>query len=125
MTSEVSLKPSRRNGGTKTSEVWDVYPLPDQYRKCELLTQEISKKKITPLLVTLVSHGKSEIERSERGVEKLLFVLEGTVTAKLEDKEYVLNPYDTIYFDASIPHQLVNTGGRQVKIFCAVSPSKI
>ena len=107
-----------------SSEQRKVFTKTDQM-KCELLTQEISKKKITPLLVTLASHGKGEIERSERGVEKLLFVLEGTVTAKLENKEYVLNPYDTIYFDASIPHQLVNTGGRQAKIFCAVSPSKI
>lgn len=93
--------------------------------KCELLTQEISKKKITPLLITLSSHGRSETERLERGVEKLLFGLEGTVKVKLEEKEYVLGPYNTLYFDASIPHQLVNTGARQAKIFCAVSPPKI
>ncbi len=93
--------------------------------KCELLTQEISKKKITPLLITLSSHGKSETERLERGVEKLLFTLEGTVVVHLEQKEYTLNPYDTLYFDASIPHHLANPSNKQAKIFCAVSPSKI
>ena len=93
--------------------------------KCELLTQEVTKKKITPLLITLASHGKSGVEQLERGVEKLLFMLEGTVVVKLEDKEHTLNPYDTLYFDASIPHQLSNPGGRQAKIFCAVSPAKI
>ena len=93
--------------------------------KCELLTQEISKKKITPLLITLNAHGKSNSEQLERGVEKLLFILEGTVTAQLEGKEYVLNPYDSLYFDASISHQLTNIGTKQAKIFCAVSPSKI
>lgn len=93
--------------------------------KCELLTQEISKKKITPLLITLANHGKSEVEKLERGVEKLLFVLEGALAVRLDQKEYTLNPYETLYFDASIPHQLINTGTKQAKIFCAVSPPKI
>ena len=93
--------------------------------KCELLTQEISKKKITPLLITLNGHGKSGVEELDRGVEKLVFMLEGTVRLKLEEQEYVLNPYDTLYFDGSIPHQILNPAGKQAKLFCAVSPSKI
>ena len=93
--------------------------------KCELLTQEISKKKITPLLITLSAHGKTEREQSERGVEKFFLVLDGTLTVKLDQKEHTLNPYDTLYFDASIPHELANPGGKQTKVFCAVSPSKI
>lgn len=93
--------------------------------KCELLTHEISKKKITPMLITLNGHGKSGVEQLERGVEKLLFILEGTITALLDQKEYVLNPNDTLYFDASIPHRLSNPAGKQAKIFCAVSGSKI
>ncbi|MBI4372257.1 MAG: helix-turn-helix transcriptional regulator [Candidatus Omnitrophica bacterium] len=101
-----------------------IFAKTDQMR-CELLTQEISKKKITPLLITLNAHGKSETERLDRGVEKLLFVLEGTVTVHMEGKEYILNSQDTLYFDGSIPHQLANTGNKQAKIFCAVSPSKI
>ncbi|MBI4367816.1 MAG: helix-turn-helix transcriptional regulator [Candidatus Omnitrophica bacterium] len=101
-----------------------VFAKTDQM-KCELLTQEISKKKITPLLITLNGHGKSGVEELDRGVEKLIFVLEGTVQLKLEEREYVLNPYDTLYFDASIPHQILNPAGKQAKLFCAVSPSKI
>ncbi|MBI4394655.1 MAG: helix-turn-helix transcriptional regulator [Candidatus Omnitrophica bacterium] len=101
-----------------------IFAKTDQMR-CELLTQEISKKKITPLLITLNAHGKSETERLDRGVEKLLFVLEGTMTVHMEGKEYTLNPQDTLYFDGSIPHQLANSGNKQAKIFCAVSPSKI
>ena len=42
--------------------------------KCELLTQEISKKKITPLMYTLGSHAKTDKERLDRGVEKFLLV---------------------------------------------------
>ena len=93
--------------------------------KCELLTQEASKKKMTPLLITLAAHGRSVVEQLDRGVEKFLFILEGTVTARLEETDYTLNVYDTLYFDAAIPHQLINSAGRQAKIFCAVSSSKI
>ena len=113
-----------RVGHQTGSEQRKVFAKTDQM-KCELLTQEISKKKITPLLLTLNAHGKTEPEQLERGVEKIFFVVEGTVNVRLEQKEYILNPYDTLYFDASIPHQLHNLGNKQTKIFCAVSPSKI
>ena len=93
--------------------------------KCELLTQEVSKKKITPLLITLAPQGKSQMERSERGVEKCLFVLEGSVKAMLDREEYLLNSKDTLYFDGSIPHQLINPSHKETKIFCAVSSAKI
>lgn len=93
--------------------------------KCELLTQHISKKKITPLLITLNHHGKSERLQLERGTEKFLLALEGSVKVTLDEDEYTLNPLDTLYFDASIPHQLSHTGTKAAKIFCAISPSKI
>ncbi|OGW88398.1 MAG: hypothetical protein A3A73_03175 [Omnitrophica bacterium RIFCSPLOWO2_01_FULL_50_24] len=92
----------------------------DQYR-CELLTQEIQKKKMTPCLITLNHNGKSHKEQMDRGVEKFLFVLEGTVHVRFTDAEYTLKPYETLYFDASIPHQLLNTSGKQAKVFCSVS----
>lgn len=93
--------------------------------KCELLTQEISKKKITPLLITLQPQGKSEVEKLEHGVEKFIFVLEGSIKIKIESNEYLLNPEETIYFDGSLAHQFANAGNKIAKILCAVSPSKI
>jgi transcriptional regulator with XRE-family HTH domain len=93
--------------------------------RCELLTQEISKKKITPLLITLNQRGKSAQEQLDRGVEKFLMVLDGNVTVKVDRDEFALATNDTIYFDATLPHQVLNSGSRQAKIFCAVSPSKI
>ncbi len=96
-----------------------------EHVKIELLTQEISKKKITPLLIALAPQGKTEFERLERGVEKFYFVIEGSVIVNLEQKEYNLNPNDTLYFDASMPHQIVNNTTKTAKVFCAVSPPKI
>ncbi|MBU9888486.1 MAG: XRE family transcriptional regulator [Candidatus Omnitrophica bacterium] len=91
----------------------------------ELLTQESSKKKITPLLLSLQGNGTTARESHERGVEKFVWVLEGTVKIKLENQEFVLKPQETLYFDASLPHQFANEGQKTAKVFIAVSPSKI
>ena len=91
----------------------------------EVLTQESSKKKITPLLLTLQGGGKTEKEHNERGVEKFVWVLDGHVKVKLETQEYDLKTQETLYFDASFPHQIVNDGQKTAKVFIAVSPSKI
>ncbi len=91
----------------------------------EVLTQESSKKKITPLLLTLQGGGKTEKEHNERGVEKFVWVIDGHVKIKLENQEYDLKTQETLYFDASFPHQIVNEGQKTAKVFIAVSPSKI
>jgi len=91
----------------------------------EVLTQESSKKKITPLLLTLQGGGKTEKEHNERGVEKFVWVLEGHIKIKLENQEYDLKTQETLYFDASFPHQIVNENQKTAKVFIAVSPSKI
>ncbi|MBI4115719.1 MAG: helix-turn-helix transcriptional regulator [Candidatus Omnitrophica bacterium] len=98
-----------------------------QSRGCqiELLTQEVTKKKITPLLLKLSGNAKTTLERGERGVEKFLWVLEGEVELGLEKESYSLKQGDSIYFDASIPHRLSNPKSKAAEVFIAVSPSKI
>jgi len=91
----------------------------------ELLTQESSKKKITPLLVTLQPSGETQKESNERGVEKFLFVVEGSVTVKLDSEEYLLKNEESLYFDASLSHQLINRSNSRARVFMAVSPSKL
>lgn len=93
--------------------------------KLELLTQESSQKKITPLLLTLNPKGETQLESNERGVEKFIFLLEGELVVHLEGKEYLLRKDETLYFDASLAHQIVNRGNSQAKAFLVVSPSKI
>lgn len=90
--------------------------------RCEVLTQEAVKKKITPLLITLESRGETEVERFEGGVEKFYFVLDGEVTARIDKKEFPLKEGETLYFDGSLPHQLVNRLSKKAQVFCAVSP---
>lgn len=90
----------------------------------ELLTQESSKKKITPLLVTLQPEAETAHEKNERGVEKFIYVLEGEVKATIEKDEFVLKQGETLYFDASLPHQILNQK-KLSRLLIAVSPSKL
>ena len=91
----------------------------------ELLTTESSQKKITPLLVTLQAGSETPREQSERGVEKFLFVLEGEIKAKVDKQDYGLKSGETLYFDASLPHYLLNEKQKTARILLTVSPSKI
>lgn len=90
----------------------------------ELLTQESSKKKITPLLMTLQPDAETTLEKNERGVEKFIFVLEGEVKAKIDKDEFVLKNGETLYFDASLPHHISNQK-KPSRLLIAVSPSKL
>lgn len=91
----------------------------------ELLTSESSKKKITPYLITLEGDRSLEPERSERGVEKFFYMLEGTSEVTLDGQNYTLKQGETLYFDASLAHQVKNVQQTACKILAAVSPSKL
>jgi len=91
----------------------------------ELLTQEVTKKKITPLHVTLSGNSQTASERNDRGVEKFVWVLDGEVEIPLEKETFSLKEGETLYFDASLPHRFVNPKSKTAKLFVAVSPSKI
>ena len=91
----------------------------------ELLTSESSKKKITPLLITIQPESETPREHNERGVEKFLFVLDGEVKVKVDKDEYLLKCSETLYFDASLIHQIANEKQKPARILATVSPSKI
>lgn len=95
------------------------------HTRVELLTPESSKKKITPLLITLSGDSKTSTESNERGVEKFFYVLNGSVKVLVDQKEYPLEEGETLYFDASLPHSIVNSQRVTAKILAAVSPSKL
>lgn len=91
----------------------------------ELLTTESSKKKITPLLMTLQAESRTAFEHCERGVEKFFYVLDGEAKITVEKEDFHLKTGETLYLDASLPHQIANEKSRPLKILAAVSPSKI
>ncbi len=91
----------------------------------ELLTQESTRKKIVPLLLTLAANAKTQPEEQERGVEKFYYVLDGDVKVRLDSDDYLVKQGETLYFDASLSHELSNAGSKIARVLCAVSPPKI
>ena len=91
----------------------------------EILTVESSKKKITPLLITVQPENHTPLEQNERGVEKFFYVLEGEALIKVDRDEYTLKSGETLYFDASLPHQIFNEKSKPLRILASVSPSKL
>lgn len=91
----------------------------------ELLTTDNYKKKITPFLMTIQPQSNSPEEQNERGVEKFFYVIDGEIKIRLEEKECPLRAGESLYFDASLKHQVFNEKTAPAKILAAVSPSKI
>jgi len=91
----------------------------------ELLTQEAMKKKMTPLLITLAGKTRMKPEQCERGIEKFIFALEGTINVSIDKDAYVLKQHDSLYFDASLKHAISNPASKKARLFCVVSPPKI
>lgn len=91
----------------------------------ELLTTDPSQKKITPLLVTIQPEAESLKQQSERGVEKFIYVLDGEIKAVVDKQSFVLKAGETLYLDASLPHEFANEKARPARLLMAVSPAKL
>lgn len=87
----------------------------------ELLMPNVSSKKIVPVLMTLSGGTKTSMDSAERGVEKFIWVLNGKIKVVFENAEYDLESNDSLYFDASAPHQYVNVGTGESKIMSVSS----
>ena len=69
----------------------------------EDLAFRYANKVMQPLLVTL-EPTEAVAKLITHGGQEFNMVLEGTVIVTLGDKEFVMNPGDTIYFNPTIPH---------------------
>ena len=87
-----------------------------------MLTTDILKKKLMPVLITIEPGGRTHREETKVGTEKFLYVLEGTLEANVGETMHVLRRGSSVYLDASIPHSLKNTGGRTAKCLSVLTP---
>ena len=87
-----------------------------------LLTTDILKKKLMPVLITIEPGGSTHREEARVGTEKFLYVLEGTIEAKVGETIHTLKRGSSLYLDASVPHTLRNVGTRTSKCLSIVTP---
>ncbi len=87
-----------------------------------LLTTDVLKKQMMPVLISIEPGGSTHKEEAKVGTEKFLYVLEGVVEAHIGSAIHELRRGASLYFDASIPHSLKNTGKHPAKCLSVTNP---
>ena len=87
-----------------------------------MLTTEVLKKKLMPVLITIEPGGSTHKEEAKVGTEKFLYVLEGELEARIGEEAHTLKRGATLYFDASLPHSLRNAGSKTVRCLAVTTP---
>ena len=88
----------------------------------EILTKNVLNKKMMPTLVRIEENGKTNKEQSQGGAEKFIFVMDGHVEININSQVFTLHKFNTLYFDASLPHYFRNIGKGVVKLISVVTP---
>ena len=104
------------------SEQKDVYVHQAGKSSIAMLTTDVMRKKLMPVLVTIEPGGATQREETKVGTEKFLYVLDGTVEAKIGQETHALKHGSSLYFDASIPHSLKNSGKTIARCLSVVTP---
>ena len=91
----------------------------------EILATNLANKKMMPLLLTVRKNGETQKEKNAVGSEKFVYVLEGRIRASIGKEGYNLSRGDSIYFDASVPHELHNIGKAEARALSILSPPSI
>ena len=100
----------------------DVYVHQAGKHSIALLTTDVLKKKLMPVLITIEPGGSTHQEEAKVGTEKFLYVLEGELEARIGAATHTLKRTSSLYFDASIPHTLKNPGRRATTCLAVVTP---
>ena len=104
------------------SEQKDVYVHQAGKSSIAMLTTDVMRKKLMPVLVTIEPRGATQREEAKVGTEKFLYVLDGAVEARVGEETHALKRGSSLYLDASIPHTLKNVGKTVARCLSVVTP---
>ena len=91
----------------------------------ELLTNGILQKKMMPVLLRIKPKGATEVEEHPALSERFVYLLKGSVEVKIGNEERILNPGDSLYFDASGPHSFKNIAKIESELLSVVTPTSL
>lgn len=83
----------------------------------------VTNRDFAPLLVVL-KPGQTEGNLMTHRGQEFLYVIEGTLTVRIENELYELGPTDSLMLDSTRPHYWYNYSDRDVKILCVSSEVK-
>ena len=87
-----------------------------------MLTSDVLKKKLMPVLISIEPGGSTNKEEARVGTEKFLYILEGELEATVGPDTHTLKKGSSLYFEASLPHQLRNLGGKPARCLAVTTP---
>lgn len=87
------------------------------------LAPDYSGRHVEPFLVEVFEQDDEHLEFSYHEGEEFHYVISGTLKIIVDEKEYILNEGDTIYFDSSLPHALNAIGGN-TKVLASIYNEK-
>ena len=83
----------------------------------ESLAYKKAGKNMEPYLITVDSHSVGSFKHDG---EEFLYILEGTLEFIFGNERYILEPGDSVYFDAGIEHSGHTLGDKKVKMLCII-----
>ena len=110
----VSVQPAGRQG--------EVYVHEAGKSAITMLTTDVLRKKLMPVLITTEPGGATHKEEAKVGTEKFLYVLDGAIEAKIGLETHTLRRGSSLYLDASIPHSLRNPGAKPARCLAVTTP---
>jgi len=87
--------------------------------KYQALASGFKQPQAEPFEVTVESN-EGEMHLNSHEGEEFNYVLEGRLLLRINDKNLILNPGDSIYFDSSIPHGMKALDHRPVKFLAII-----
>jgi transcriptional regulator with XRE-family HTH domain len=87
------------------------------------LAGDFENQILDPVLVLLLpGESREKVLPFQHQGEEFTYVLEGILTFLIEDKEYEMNPGDSIHIPSTVPHNWVNLTSKLVRALYVVSP---
>ncbi|NLG88982.1 MAG: helix-turn-helix transcriptional regulator [Clostridiaceae bacterium] len=84
------------------------------------LAYNFINKKAEPFLVSVSPSGTSEVPKNSHPGQEFNYVLEGTLLIMIDNKEFVLNKGDSIYFDANLQHGMKALGNKAAEFLAII-----
>ena len=95
--------------------------LPHSQMSYELLSPDLNRQ-MEMFMGQLEPGAKTCEEPLGQEGEEVIHVLKGKMWILIGEKEYDLEAGDTIYYDGYIPHQIINTGDRELVFISTITP---
>jgi transcriptional regulator with XRE-family HTH domain len=86
----------------------------------ESLAYPMTEKRMEPFMVEIEPRDEKNTPIYHHSGEEFLFVLEGELEFRGDDRVIVLRTGDSLYFDSQIPHALRGLSGRKARVLAVI-----